>query len=149
MEAAVQVLPHVNALLNAAATLLLLVGWLLIKRGREVAHRNTMLACFGLSVAFLLCYLTYHQVLYATTGQRGKPFEYPGLAVRYSYYTVLLTHVVLAASVPFLATVTIYLGWKDRRAAHRRIARWTFPIWLYVSITGVLVYWMLYHFGPV
>ncbi len=146
MNLAVEVLPHVNAVLNAAATVLLMAGFVLIKRGHVAAHKWTMLACFGVSVVFLVCYLSYHQLLHAVTGQRGKPFEYPGLAVRYCYYAILISHVVLAAAVPFLAIVTIYYGLRDRRRQHRRVARWTFPIWLYVSITGVVVYLMLYHF---
>ena len=146
MNLAVEVLPHVNAVLNAAATLLLVIGFLLIKRGNVVAHKRTMLSCFGVSVVFLVCYLSYHQLLHAVTGERGKPFEYPGLAVRYCYYAILISHVVLAATVPFLASFTIYYGLRDQRSRHRRLARWTFPIWLYVSITGVVVYLMLYHF---
>lgn len=141
----VHLLPHVNAVLNAVATLLLLAGYVLIKQQRRGAHKWTMLGCFGVSVGFLVCYLAYHQLLYAATGQRGRPFEYPGPIVRYVYYGILVSHVLLAAAVPFLAMVTIYLGLRDRRLAHRRIARWTFPIWLYVSLTGVVVYLMLYH----
>jgi len=141
----VEVLPHVNAVLNALATVLLLTGYVQIKRGRVAAHRATMLSCFGVSVVFLICYLSYHQMLHAVTGERGKPFEYPGLAVRYCYYAILISHVVLAVTVPFLAIVTIYYGLRDQRRQHRRIARWTFPIWLYVSVTGVVVYLMLYH----
>ena len=145
MNQAVNVLPHVNAALNALATLLLVLGYVFIKQGRERAHKRTMLACFGVSLVFLICYLSYHQLLHAVTGQRGKPFEYPGLAVRYMYFTILITHVALAAAVPFLAVATIYFGLRDQRLRHRRVARWTFPIWLYVSVTGVIVYLMLYH----
>jgi len=143
---AVEVLPHVNAVLNAAATVLLIIGFVLIKRGNVAAHKWTMLSCFGVSVVFLVCYLSYHQLLHAATGERGKPFEYPGLAVRYVYYGILISHVVLAATVPLLAVFTIYYGLRDQRRRHRLVARWTFPIWLYVSITGVVVYLMLYHF---
>ncbi len=145
LELAVRWLPHVNAGLNALSAVLLLIGYVLIRRGRERAHKRTMLACFGVSVAFLVCYLTYHQLLHATTGQRGKPFENPLLPLRYVYYLVLITHVILAATVPLLAAITIVLGLRDRRSQHRSLARWTFPIWLYVSITGVVVYGMLYH----
>ena len=80
MNLAVDVLPHVNAVLNAVATVLLVVGFVLIKRGNETAHKWTMLSCFGVSAVFLVCYLSYHQMLHAVTGERGKPFEYPGLA---------------------------------------------------------------------
>jgi uncharacterized membrane protein YozB (DUF420 family) len=135
----VHVLPHVNASLNALATVLLVAGYVLIKRGDELAHKRTMLACFGVSVVFLICYLVYHYF----AGSRKFPTDVAA-APRYAYYAILLTHVVLAAAVPFLAVATIYLGLRDRRASHRRLARWTFPIWLYVSITGVIVYLMLY-----
>lgn len=141
----VSILPHVNASLNALATLLLVVGYVLIKFRRETAHKWTMLGCFGVSVVFLASYLTYHALLEG----HGRPFpDYPPDWVRYSYYAMLLTHIVLAALVPFLAVITIYLGLKDRREQHIRIARWTFPIWLYVSVTGVLVYLCLYQFFP-
>jgi uncharacterized membrane protein YozB (DUF420 family) len=133
-----QYLPTVNAALNALATVLLVTGYVLIRRRRERAHRKAMLAAFGVSVLFLVCYVVYH----AQAGSRR--FEHTG-PVRPVYYTILLTHVVLAAAVPVLAGVTIYLGYRDRRAAHRRVARWTFPIWLYVSVTGVVIYAMLYH----
>ncbi|MCA9184765.1 MAG: DUF420 domain-containing protein [Pirellulaceae bacterium] len=136
----VAILPHLNAALNLLATLLLVVGGLLIKRGRVVAHRNVMLLCFGVSCLFLVSYLTYHHFV----GHVSFPKDAP-TAVRYFYLTVLLTHVVLAALVPILAIVTIILGLRDVRVKHRAWARWTFPVWLYVSITGVIVYVMLYH----
>lgn len=136
-------LPAVNAALNALATVLLVVGYALIKRRRETAHKNTMLAAFGVSVAFLACYLTYH----LTPGNAMKKFG-EGPPISYVYFTILISHIFLAAAVPFLALATIYLGFRDRRTAHRRLARWTFPIWLYVSITGVAIYVMLYHLYP-
>jgi putative membrane protein len=138
-------LPHVNASLNALATVLLVAGFVLIKRRRETAHKWTMLACFGVSVLFLASYLTYH---YQLEGVSKKFPSYPPTAVRYTYYAILLTHVILAAAVPFLAIATIYLGLADKRRAHRRLAKWTFPIWLYVSVTGVIVYLMLYQLYP-
>jgi uncharacterized membrane protein YozB (DUF420 family) len=134
-------LPSVNASLNALATILLVAGYVQIRRGREGAHRNLMLAAFGVSVVFLACYLVYH----ALAG--SKRFEHQG-PIQLVYYVILLTHIVLAAAVPVLAGVTIYLGCRDRRVAHRRLARWTFPIWLYVSVTGVVIYAMLYHLPP-
>ena len=136
-------LPHINATLNSLAAVLLVVGYVLIRRGHEKAHKITMLSCFGVSCAFLACYLVYHfNVL-------SKKFpDYPADWIRYSYYAVLLTHVILAIAVPFLAITTIYLGMKDYRQSHRRLARWTFPIWLYVSVTGVIVYFMLYQWFP-
>jgi putative membrane protein len=139
-----QYLPHVNASLNALATVLLLVGYVQIKLGRERAHIRTMLACFGVSVVFLACYVVYHVGI---EGSKRFP-DYPSVGIRYTYYFILLTHIVLAALVPFLAIATIWLGLRDRRAAHRRVARWTFPIWLYVSVTGVMVYLALYQLYP-
>lgn len=142
MEAfSVEQLPAVNAALNATATILLLRGYVLIKRGRERAHIVTMLSAFGVSIVFLVFYLIYH---YHVGSVRfvGPP------GVRAFYLGMLLTHVVLAAAVPFLAGLTIYWGLEDRREKHRRLAKWTFPIWLYVSITGVLIYFMLYHLYP-
>ena len=137
----VQSLPTVNATLNTLATILLIAGYLLIKRGREQAHKWTMLSAFGVSVAFLVCYLVYHY--YA--GHVVFTGPEPVLTI---YRLILLTHVVLAAAVPVLALRTIYLGLKDQREKHIRWARWTFPIWLYVSVTGVVIYLMLYHLYP-
>jgi uncharacterized membrane protein YozB (DUF420 family) len=136
-------LPHVNASLNLLATILLVVGYVLIRRRREVAHRRVMLSCFAVSTLFLASYVTYH----AAAGSKPFTTEAPA-AVRAFYFAVLISHIVLAAAVPVLAIWTIYLGWRDRRAAHRRLARWTFPIWLYVSVTGVIVYLMLYQLYP-
>jgi uncharacterized membrane protein YozB (DUF420 family) len=151
---------HVNASLNATATVLLLIGLFYIKNGRVEAHKRTMLTAFTVSAAFLACYIWYHiQVQHVE-------FTQPG-AVRYVYYTILASHVVLAITVPFLAIRQIYLGFRALgccarevhqaeqlvvaaayREKHRRLARWTFPIWLYVSVTGVIVYAMLYHVWP-
>jgi len=141
----IEALPHINAALNATATVLLLTGFVLIKQRREAAHKWTMLACFGVSALFLACYLTYH--LNIPGGSKRFP-NYPPQVVRYAYYGILLTHVVLAAAVPFLAVATIWLGLADRRRLHKKLAWWTFPIWLYVSITGVVVYLLLYQFFP-
>ena len=145
MQSFVEVLPHVNASLNALATVLLVVGYVLIKRRQEIAHKWTMLSCFGVSVVFLACYLTYH---FNIPGGSKRFPSYPPGWVRYGYYALLLTHVLLAAAVPFLAVITIWLGLADRRLAHRKLAWWTFPIWLYVSVTGVLVYLLLYQIYP-
>jgi putative membrane protein len=141
----VPVLPHINAGLNALATVLLIVGYVQIKRRQEVAHKWTMLGCFGVSVVFLASYLTYH---FNIPGGSKRFPTYPPDAIRYGYYVLLLSHVVLAAAVPFLAVITIWLGLADRRRAHRKLAWWTFPIWLYVSITGVIVYLLLYQIYP-
>ncbi|MEX2187979.1 MAG: DUF420 domain-containing protein [Pirellulales bacterium] len=137
-------LATINALLNGSATVLLVVGFVLIKRRREQAHRRVMLSAFGVSVAFLICYLAYHVW---PVGAKATPFAGEGFA-KTAYYTMLVSHILLAAAVPVLAIRTIYLGLHDRRAAHRRWAKWTFPIWLYVSVTGVLIYLVLYHLYP-
>ncbi|QDU98464.1 DUF420 domain-containing protein [Lignipirellula cremea] len=137
-------LPHVNATLNAVAGVLLAIGYVLIKQRRETAHKRVMLSAFGVSILFLISYLTYHYII---GGQRSFPKEAPS-AVRAFYFLVLISHILLAAITPFLAVATIYLGLRERRAAHVRLARWTFPIWMYVSITGVIVYLMLYHLYP-
>lgn len=135
---AIQDLPAVNATLNTVAALLLVVGYTLIRRGRRDAHRNAMLAALVSSVLFLTSYLIYH----AHVGSK----RFPGAgAVRTAYLLLLASHTVLAAAVPVLAIITVVLAFRGRFAAHRRIARWTFPIWLYVSVTGVMVYWMLYR----
>jgi putative membrane protein len=153
---------HVNATLNAIATILLVVGFILIKKHRIEAHKRAMLAAFVVSIAFLGCYLWYHYHV------KLVKFTHPG-GVKYIYYVILGTHVPLAMTVPFLAIAQIYLGYRalgcctkgdqldpaEQRAVnaiyrdkHIRLARWTFPIWLYVSVTGVIVYVMLYHLWP-
>jgi putative membrane protein len=131
-------LPAVNATLNAISGVLLIVAYALIRARRIEQHRRVMIAAFATSSLFLLCYLVYH----AQVG--SVPFTRQGF-VRPLYFTILVTHVTLAASVLPLAIVTLSRGLKARYAQHRRIARWTFPIWLYVSVTGVLVYVLLYQ----
>ena len=133
-------LPAVNATLNAVSGVLLIVAYALIRARRIEQHRRVMIAAFATSALFLLCYLVYH----AQVG--SVPFTRQGF-VRPLYFTILVTHVTLAAAVPPLAIVTLSRGLKARYAQHRRIARWTFPIWLYVSVTGVLVYVLLYQPG--
>jgi uncharacterized membrane protein YozB (DUF420 family) len=134
-------LPTLNAILNATAAVLLIYGYRLIRQGKKDTHRKVMLSAFGVSIAFLVCYLVYH---YNVGSVR---FEKPGF-VRNIYLAILLSHTVLAAAVPFLAIITLRRGLKMDYARHRKIARWTLPIWLYVSVTGVIVYWMLYHLQP-
>jgi uncharacterized membrane protein YozB (DUF420 family) len=131
-------LPALNALLNATAAVLLVFGYRLIRAGRREAHRRVMLSAFGVSIAFLVSYLVYH----AQVG--SVAFEKTGW-IRPVYFTVLISHTVLAAAVPFLAIVTLRRALKANFVSHRRIARWTLPIWLYVSVTGVVVYLMLYQ----
>jgi uncharacterized membrane protein YozB (DUF420 family) len=131
-------LPAVNATLNAISGVLLIVGYLLMRARRIEQHRRVMMAAFATSSLFLICYLVYH----ANVG--SVRFARQGF-VRPLYFTILITHVTLAATVLPLAIVTLSRGLKARYPQHRRIARWTFPIWLYVSVTGVLVYVLLYR----
>ena len=139
-----QRLPATNAMLNALATGMLLAGFLAIKSGRRRLHKQLMLYSFGVSVAFLICYASYHYALHEYAGVRGKPFTGEGMA-RTIYYAILISHVVFAALVPVLAVVTIVKGLRQSWESHRKWARVTFPIWLYVSVTGVMIYWMLYR----
>jgi uncharacterized membrane protein YozB (DUF420 family) len=139
----VMILPAVNATLNALATVLLLLGYYFIRQQKRLQHRRVMIAAFWVSVAFLASYLTYHGL----RGGVSTPFGGVG-AIRTIYFVMLATHVVLAAVVPVLAIITLRRGLASRFDPHKRIARWTLPIWLYVSVTGVLVYFMLYQWYP-
>ena len=131
-------LPAVNAALNSLSAILLVGGYLFIKSRNIKAHKACMLSAFASSMLFLVSYLVYHY-------QVGSvPFKGQG-GIRLVYFTILLTHTILATTVVPLALVTLFRAFKERFDAHRRIARWTFPIWLYVSVTGVIVYWMLYR----
>ena len=132
------ILPTVNAALNATAAVLLVWGYTLIRRKRIQRHRKVMTAAFVVSCLFLICYIVYH----AQVG--SVRFQKTG-AIRAIYLSILGTHTILAAVVPVLAIVTLRRGLAARYDTHRRLARWTLPIWLYVSVTGVVVYWMLYH----
>jgi putative membrane protein len=134
-------LPSVNAALNAASATLVVLGFRAIKRGQRERHRALMLAAFGCSVLFLACYLTR----IALTGTHRFPGEG---ALRTIYVAVLASHTVLAALAAPLVLRTLFLALRARFPDHRRIARATLPIWLYVSVTGVLVYVMLYHLAP-
>lgn len=140
-------MPRVNASLNGLAAVLLLIGRWLIHKGRKAAHRRTMVAAFFTSVIFLVCYLAYHWMRRQATGAAHSTWEVDGL-IRWVYYFILITHVVLAATVPFLAIRTLWLAAAGRFDAHRRLARVTWPIWMYVSVTGVIVYLMLYQLQP-
>lgn len=135
-------LPAVNASLNALATILLLAGYVQIKRKHESAHKTLMISASVTSVVFLTCYVVYHlntQVVSSFGGPASlKPF----------YLTMLISHVILAAAVPPLCVTTLWRAWKGQFDKHRRIARITFPIWLYVSVTGVLIYLVLYQLFP-
>jgi len=138
MNLSVSDLPLVNASLNGLATILLIAGYVCIRQRRIAAHRAVMVAAFATSVLFLISYLVYH----AHAGSR--PFPGRG-AIRVIYFTILITHVVLAATIPPLAGITLWRAYHGRFDRHVRIARWTLPLWLYVSITGIVVYFMLYQ----
>jgi len=135
------ILPAVNATLNGTSGLLLAVGYLFIRRKKVTAHKVCMGSAFVTSTLFLISYLTYHY----HTG--SMPFGGTGF-IRAVYFTILISHTILAATIVPLALVTLSRALKGRFQKHIRIARWTLPLWLYVSVTGVVVYWMLYQLYP-
>ena len=132
-------LPALNATLNAISALCLTIGYILIRRGDRVNHQRAMLGALGTSALFLVSYVTYH----ANVG--SKPFPGEG-AIRTVYFSILISHIVLAAVILPMALVTATRGLRARFDAHVRLARWTLPIWMYVSVTGVVIYVMLYQF---
>jgi uncharacterized membrane protein YozB (DUF420 family) len=134
-------LPALNALLNATSAALIVIGWRRIRAKRRNAHRDAMLAAVVTSSLFLASYLYYHF-------HAGTTRFTAGGGARAFYFTVLLSHTVLAAVVPFLVATALYFAFRQRFETHRRIARWTLPIWMYVSVTGVVIYVMLYHLYP-
>lgn len=138
----IQDLPALNATLNGLATGLLLVGYALIRRKKVTAHQRVMITAFAVSVTFLVCYLIYHFRAPALTRFSGPA------AVRPYYLALLVSHTVLAAAVPLLCVITLYRAWRKQYERHRRIARITLPIWLYVSATGVMIYLVLYQIYP-
>lgn len=140
-------LPVINASLNAISTVLLVTGFWFIQKKNVKTHRRFMMSAFGVSVAFLIGYLLHKWHLNSTTGSYNTQFTGVG-TIRPVYYSLLISHVVLAAITPFLAFVTLFRGLKMDVVKHKRIARVTLPVWLYVSVTGVLVYFMLYQWFP-
>ena len=142
-------LPHATASLNVAATCLLAAALWKIRTGRVKAHKNLMLTALGVSALFLLLYLFHKLALFQATGAWNRRFptdpEIASSAARYTYFSILLTHLVLAIAVPFLAIRAVYLAKKGRILAHKRLVRYAYPIWMYVSVTGVMVYLMLYQ----
>ena len=134
----VSALPPLNALYNGLAALCLMIGFIFIRRKRVKQHRAVMLIAFGLSTLFLISYVILHSVIGST------PFLGQGW-IRPVYFIILISHIILSAIVLPLALTTLYSGWFRTFAQHRRIARWTFPIWLYTSMSGVVVYLILYH----
>ncbi len=138
----VSALPALNAFLNGTSAVLLTVGYVFIRLKKVTAHKTCMVTAFGMSSLFLISYLIHHyrvgSVLFGGTG-----------FIRPVYFTLLISHIVLAACIVPLVLITIYRAWTEQFEKHMRIARWTLPLWLYVSVTGVIVYWMLYHlYGP-
>jgi putative membrane protein len=135
--------PAWNASLNALCGILLLCGYINIRRKRIEVHKRFMLAACVTAILFLISYVTYH------TLKRGIVTTFPGKgAIRTFYLTMLTTHTILAVTIVPLAIITVLNGLRGRISKHRRIARWTFPLWMYVSVTGVLVYFFLYHWYP-
>ena len=131
-------LPALNATLNSLSAVLLVTGYVLIRTGRREAHKRCMLAAFATSSLFLVSYLIYH----ARVG--SIPFEGEG-AIRIVYFAILIPHVILAGTIVPLALYLLTQAFRGRLERHRRVARWTLPLWLYVSVTGVVIYWMLYR----
>lgn len=134
-------LPTLNALLNASSAVLLVVGHRFIKHGNMKVHKRCMISAFGVSIIFLISYLTYHY------HHGSTPFMGQGI-IRPMYFILLISHTILAASIVPLALTTLFLGLKGNFEKHVKIAKWTYPIWVYISVTGVLIYLMLYHLYP-
>ena len=138
-----EALPAVNATLNATSGVLLLTAWILIKRKRIAQHHRFMLAACYTSLLFLCCYVLNHYL------RHGVVTHFTGMGpIRPIYFTLLTTHTILAITIVPMAIVSVWNGLKMRVVQHRRIARWTFPLWMYVSVTGVLVYFFLYQWFP-
>jgi len=140
---ATDIFPPLNASLNALSGILLLTGYVHIRNKRIALHRRFMLAACASSLTFLACYVTYHSL------KGGVVTRFTGTgAMRTLYLSILTSHTILAVTIVPLAIITVLNGLKMRVPQHRRIAKWTFPLWMYVSVTGVLVYFFLYHWFP-
>lgn len=137
-----QVLPLLNAMLNSLSAILLCSGYIAIRRRQVSIHKTCMLMAFLTSTLFLISYLTYHYHV------GSKPFPGQG-SIRLVYFTILISHTILAAVIVPLVLLTLVRAWKAQWPRHRRLARWTLPLWLYVSVTGVVIYLMLYQLYPV
>jgi len=135
-------LPAINASLNGLSAVFLAAGFYFIRRKNVIAHRRCMISAFATSTIFLACYLTYHFSVRAVTRFSGQGW------IRPVYFTLLISHILLAVVILPLAIVTLTRGLRAQFDLHRKIARWTWPIWMYVSVTGVMVYLMLYHLYP-
>jgi uncharacterized membrane protein YozB (DUF420 family) len=138
------IFPQINATLNATSALLLLAGRYFISRHKIPAHRASMIAAFTTSTLFLISYLAYHYTLYHFAHSASKHFQGQGWS-RPLYFTILISHTILAVVIVPMILVTLSRALRERFDRHRAIARWTYPIWLYVSVTGVIIYFMLYH----
>ena len=134
-------LPAVNATLNGLSAVFLTLGFIFIKRGNKIAHRNCMISAFSTSAIFLICYLTYH--FFAGRTEFKNPLWFKPI-----YLMILLTHTVLAVVIVPLILRTLWLARKQNFEAHKKIARWTWPLWMYVSVTGVVIYLLLYQIFP-
>lgn len=132
-------MPTINAALNGLASVFLLLGYIFIKRDQRTAHKRCMIAAFGTSAIFLACYLWYHYASHAHTVLR-----HPAPWVNYLYYFILITHIILAIVILPMIFITLNHALRERFDRHRRIAKWTWPTWMYVSVTGVVVYLFLY-----
>jgi uncharacterized membrane protein YozB (DUF420 family) len=141
----VEYFPAINASLNALSALLLVTGYILVRARRYVAHATVMISALVTSAAFLACYLTYHAM---RVRQHVVITTFPQGSVRPFYLAILLSHTVLAAVIVPLILTTVTLAALRKWTKHRALARWTFPLWLYVSVTGVVIYFMLYHLAP-
>ncbi len=140
-------LPAVNATLNGLSAVFLSFGFYFIRRQKQIAHRNCMVAALICSVLFLVCYLTYHGYVAYVLHRGPTRFVNPAW-FKPIYLTILMTHTVLAAAIVPLVLITVRRAWGKRFDLHRKIARWTWPLWMYVSVTGVLIYFLLYQIFP-
>jgi len=143
MHADLSIFPAINATLNGAAAVLIATGVYFIKTNRRETHRKFMIAAVACSSLFLVCYLTYHAMLGSHSGSVSKHFTGTG-PIRTVYFSILISHTILAAVIVPLVLITLTRGLKANFLKHRAIARWTYPLWLYVSVTGVVIYLMLY-----
>ena len=140
-------LPHINALLNTTSGIFLIVGFIFIRRRQIAAHRASMIAAFITSTVFLVSYVLYHSLLAYYLGQGPTKFKGEGF-IRPVYFVILLTHTILAVAVVPFILITLFRALRGKFEKHKRIARWTLPVWLYVSVTGVVVYLLLYQIYP-
>jgi uncharacterized membrane protein YozB (DUF420 family) len=137
--------PVINASLNAASAVLLLVGYAFVRARRYVAHAVTMITALITSAVFLACYITYHTI---RVRQHIVVTRFPDSAIRPVYLAILISHTILAVVIVPMILTTVTFSAMRKWTSHRALARWTFPLWLYVSVTGVVIYWMLYRIAP-